>query len=133
MIKVYIAGKITGQEEKARVLFEQAEKRLSAVWGSEHVTVINPCKLPHDHSKTWKEYLKECIKHLVDCDVIYMLNGWKQSEGARLEYYVAEQLGMLIYPETAAFLTINQLMQNLERAKKLQAEKFTKTERRRLQ
>jgi hypothetical protein len=55
--------------------------------------------------------------------VIYMLNGWKQSEGARLEYYVAEQLGMLIYPETAAFLTINQLMQNLERSKKYSRQK----------
>jgi hypothetical protein len=133
MIKVYIAGKITGEEEKARVLFEQAEKRLSAVWGTEHVTVINPMKLPHDHSKTWKEYLTECIKHLVECDVIYMLNGWKHSKGARLEYYVAEQLGMLIYPETAAFLTINQLMQNLQRLKVQQAEKFTKTERRIIQ
>jgi hypothetical protein len=58
MIKVYIAGKITGEEEKARVLFEQAEKRLSAVWGTEHVTVINPMKLPHDHSKPGKNILR---------------------------------------------------------------------------
>lgn len=47
--KVYISGKISGIEQEAAYLFEQAEKKLQA----EGLKVINPMKLQHQHNKSW--------------------------------------------------------------------------------
>ena len=94
-MRIYIAGRVTGIEEEAEVRFAAAEQMLS-----EHHEVVNPMKLPHDHGKTWKEYLSECIKHLLDCDAVFLLNNWYQSKGARLEYMIASRLDMPFYYES---------------------------------
>jgi len=43
---------------------------------------------------TWSEYMREDIKALMDCDGIYMLDGWEKSSGARLEEWIAFRLGI---------------------------------------
>lgn len=89
---IYIAGKISGMEKEAFKLFEEAQHELE----SQGHVVINPMKLPHNHDKTWKSYMRECIKELVDCDEIYMLKNWADSHGAKLEYIVAHEIGIKI-------------------------------------
>lgn len=91
--KIYISGKITGIEEKARQLFAQAQEHLEAAG----FTVINPMALPHLHDKEWHSFMREDIKALCDCDAIYLLNNWHNSLGARLEKQIAEVLGLHIY------------------------------------
>ncbi|MFY8161966.1 MAG: DUF4406 domain-containing protein [Candidatus Kapaibacteriota bacterium] len=86
---VYISGKITGLDiEIVKQLFQDAETKLIEL-GYE---VINPLKLPNDHDKTWESYMKVCIAYLTKCDAIYMLDGWENSRGANLEYYLAYEL-----------------------------------------
>lgn len=93
-MKIYIAGRITGREiETAFKQFEQAENILKE-WGEE---IVNPMRLPHDHDKTWKSYMVECIAELVKCDSIYMLKGWQKSKGARLELHIAKKLNYKIF------------------------------------
>src|SRR5690554_148008 len=86
--KVYIAGKVTGIEEEAYVLFNEVEQALI----KEGYEAINPMKLPHDHDKSWEAYMKECISILTSCDYIILLPNWKDSKGARLEQAIAYNL-----------------------------------------
>lgn len=90
--KIYISGQITGLElAEAERIFSEAETLLT---DAGH-TVINPMKiLPYSPELTWKDYMKADIKVLVDCDAIYMLSNWPNSKGAKLEYDIAQGLGM---------------------------------------
>ena len=97
-MKVYISGKITGTTDYLE-RFAQAETRLR-VQGFE---VVNPAKeldkLPKD-STTWRQYMGEAFKLLMECDAIYMLDGWQESKGARLELFVADRTGMTFIYDT---------------------------------
>lgn len=81
-MKVYIAGKITGYPEyKAK--FKEAEKMLK----SKGHTVFNPTVLPNN--LTADEY-KHIEMSIIDiCDAIYLLDNWRDSEGARYEKFYA--------------------------------------------
>ena len=89
---VYISGKITGIEHKAPQIFKNAEIELQF----HGYKTINPLKLNHNHDKTWKSYMKVCIKSLTDCDTIYMLKNWYKSKGAIVELLIAKILGLTI-------------------------------------
>lgn len=90
-MKIYICGPITGIENYAEA-FEQAEQKLIA----EGYEVVNPCKLQHNHDLSWKSYMKEDIKAMMDCDVVYLLPNWEKSSGARLECHIAIRLKLEI-------------------------------------
>ena len=89
---IYISGKITGIEEEALINFNKAEYELTSLG----YNVVNPMKLPHNHDKEWSSYMRECLVHLMDCDYIFILDGYEQSKGARLELYIAQELGLKI-------------------------------------
>ena len=88
-MKVYISGAITGVPNY-RELFKIEEVKLRYA-GHE---VINPCDLPHEHDQSYKKFMKEDLKALLECDAIYMLHGWEGSKGAILEYNVAVMCGL---------------------------------------
>ena len=91
-MKVYIAGKVTGEDVKScREKFLQAEYCLKKKGHS----VVNPTKLLQP-TTNWHNAMRICIKELVDCDCIYMLEDWRESRGARLEHLVAKELGLQI-------------------------------------
>lgn len=90
-MKIYISGQISGKEDYKQV-FESVEKELSG----QGFDVVNPCKLPHDHDKSYESYMKEDIRAMLDCDVIYLIRGWQESPGATLEYEVASKCGLHI-------------------------------------
>lgn len=94
-MKIYISGKITGRDlEEARKQFDKAEQ----YWISQGIEVVNPMKeVPAEDGKPWDYYMRRDIKLLMDCDAIYMMDGWKTSRGAKIEKYIAEQLGMKLY------------------------------------
>lgn len=89
---IYIAGKVSGIEMEARVIFKRAEIKLK-LQGHE---VINPMELEHDHDKTWQSYMRECIIGMMRADVIYLLPNWRESKGARIEVQLAHNLGIKI-------------------------------------
>jgi hypothetical protein len=43
-----------------------------------------------------RAYLKRDISALIECDGIYLLRGWENSRGARLEKLIADGLDMLV-------------------------------------
>lgn len=96
-MKIYIAGKITGLVyEDALRAFAEAEALLTSLG---HVAV-NPMKengLDGDGNQyAWAEYMKRDIPHLLQCDGIFLMDNWGESRGAKLEYLIANELGMEI-------------------------------------
>ena len=93
-IRVYIAGPITGNPDYMKE-FDEAEKLLSQ---NNYLSVVNPAKLsamlPKDFK--WHEYMEVDLELLRHCDAIYMLDGWEQSEGARIERSIALGKGMRV-------------------------------------
>lgn len=89
--KVYISGKITGVIDFNRKKFEDAEARLR----ERGYIPINPHKvLPFSNTRTWNDYMKADIKALMDCDMIAVLDDWKQSKGALIEVKLALSVGL---------------------------------------
>ena len=82
---MYISGKITGIEAEAETLFAEAEKFLL----KKNFEPLNPMKLPHNHDKSWKSYMKECIIALCKCDGIPIscINNINES-GASLFFFM---------------------------------------------
>lgn len=95
MEKIYVAGKVTGMEAAAKLLFAEAVKNLRQA-GKEPV---NPLELRHVHDGSWESFMKVCIPALCSCDAVYMLPNWRESKGANVEHSLAEKLGMTIYYE----------------------------------
>lgn len=91
--KTYISGKITGLElPEAEQNFHKAGLFLKKKYGCD---IINPMfDVEYHPEKTWAEYMLEDIKLLFTCDSIYMLNNWKDSKGARIEFNIAVELGI---------------------------------------
>lgn len=98
MKRVYISGKITGEDEnKCRLKFKEADEKISA----EGNYPVNPLdvydrllkKFPVD-DLTYDFIMKMDIKELMSCDEIYLLKDWQQSSGANLERFIALSLNM---------------------------------------
>ncbi|ABD58086.1 hypothetical protein Porky_110 [Mycobacterium phage Porky] len=74
-----------------------AFNRLAARYRAQGYEVINPAELDVEAGDVgdleWHEYLRRDIKVLADCTRIVMLPGWRNSKGARLEHYIASELG----------------------------------------
>lgn len=90
-MKIYLAGRITGNPNYK----EQFEKKQKELEVQGHI-VINPVK---PEGFNYKDYIDMGLCELKYCDAIYMLKGWKHSEGATLEHHYAEAVRMIIYYE----------------------------------
>ena len=99
MLKIYIAGKITGEPlAKAREKFAETACLLSL----KGFDPVNPMEVsPYVAYKPWNDYMSEGIAALLQCEAIYLLNDWGQSRGARVEYAIAKELGLQVFFEGA--------------------------------
>nr|DAT99699.1 MAG TPA: deoxyribosyltransferase [Caudoviricetes sp.] len=88
--KVYISGPITGIDFGNRFAFSCARNALE-LCGYE---AVDPSEVQLGDDATWADYMRADLKLLLDCDFIYMLEGWENSRGARLERELAENLGI---------------------------------------
>ena len=91
--KVYISGAIAHYDlEERRQAFDRAERYL-VLKGYEPV---NPFKNGLPDEAHWREHMRADIGLLLDCDYIYMLQGWELSKGAKLELDVASSCGIKV-------------------------------------
>ena len=95
-MKIYISGKISGTDltetRKRFAAAANATKRL----GYEPVNPLENGLSEHD---SWEAHMLKDIADLLHCNAIYMLQGWKDSKGARIEHYIATEIGMPIMYE----------------------------------
>ena len=99
-MKIYISGKITNNQNykeqfKNAVYFiiDQKEKLFP---NENEITYFNPAEVKLPDTATWEDYMRYDLKVLLECQAIFMLDGWKESEGAKTEHYIAKKLKMKI-------------------------------------
>lgn len=78
-MKVYIAGKITGDPE-----YLAKFKQIEDFWESQGYTVLNPAVLPEGMRPA--DYMRVCFSMMDTADVVAFMPDWTQSRGARLEH-----------------------------------------------
>ena len=91
MKRIYIAGSITKNPDYKKQ-FCNAEKILL----SKGYVVFNPAK---NKANSYKEYIDIGLRQLQQCDAIYLLSNYKESNGALLEFKYAKTVGIEIIKE----------------------------------
>lgn len=94
VLKIYIAGPMTGYPDYNRAAFNAKASELMA----EGHIVLNPAVLPG--SLCQSEYMDICLAMVRSADAIYLLNRWEESIGARAEHALAEKLGLTVIYES---------------------------------
>lgn len=90
-MKVYIAGAITNNPD-----YEKQFSEMEQFMIKQGHAVINPVKnLGFDY----KDYIDMGLCELMKCEAIYLMKGWKNSPGARLEKQYAETVGLQVFDE----------------------------------
>lgn len=90
--RIYIAGRVSGIDyDEAIAAFAKASKYIEQRCDYP----INPT-LYCDKEWDWVTCMRTVIPLLCSCDGIYMLKGWRQSKGAKLEHFIALKLGLTI-------------------------------------
>lgn len=94
-MKIYIAGKISGLDRKeAEANFLRAEEVLTKM-GHKPVSPYGK----GSYRWSWEENMKVVLKHLLDCEGIYMLSNYTDSLGAMVELDLAKKLNMHVMYE----------------------------------
>ena len=88
-MKVYIAGKITG-DPNYREKFQKVADELK----DKGHAVMNPAVLPDGFEH--EDYIKICMSMINACDAVYLLEDWTNSRGARFEHIYADMFGKKI-------------------------------------
>lgn len=98
MIKVYISGPISGLDYDTQVKpqFNEAGQFINSLCG---YMAVNPLNNGNPRDAPWSDHMRADIKLLCDCQFIYMLPEWQHSRGARLEWQIAQQLGIKNFNE----------------------------------
>lgn len=93
---IYISGKITGENlENCRAKFKAAEEYLKTLFP--FAKIVNPLELAlkefgSDSAVNWERFMIFDLKMLLDCQAVYFLADWTDSEGATLEHHIASKL-----------------------------------------
>lgn len=90
-MKIYISGPITGHAYNwVEAKFRTAEKELKGLG----YDPVNPLDNGLPRSAPWIRHIGRDIELLLECGAIYMLEGWQESKGARIELAVAVEHGI---------------------------------------
>jgi hypothetical protein len=94
-MKIYVSGRIKDYPGHLEH-FATASRRLR----NRLYQVVNPCEVdPQKENPTYEDFMRADIRELIECDAIYMLEGWERSVGARCEFHVAVLCGLEIQYE----------------------------------
>lgn len=91
---IYLSGKITGQNNY-KELFEKAKKDAEDKFPG--ATIINPAEISLPSICDWDDYMSICLRLLDRACIIYMLDNWLESKGARKECATALKKGLRVY------------------------------------
>lgn len=98
--KIYLSGPMTGYPDYNRPAFFAAEQALSTLLDAEF---INPARLDSQAKPEWQweDYMRAALRGMLGACTIYMLNGWENSRGAKIELELANELGMTVMYQPA--------------------------------
>ncbi len=94
MKNIYIAGKVSGLPiERVIKKFANAQSEIEDL----EFKAINPIAVVNDWQCDWHTAMKLCIKALMDCDAIVVLDDYQTSDGAKIELELCKRLGITIF------------------------------------
>ncbi len=86
---LYLSGKISGLPDLNKPKFDEAARKLKNLG----FIVRNPHEICADvDPENWEACMKQCIKILMDCDQVILLDDWHLSRGAKEEFFLARTL-----------------------------------------
>ena len=85
-MKIYIAGKVTGEDEAA-VFNKFATAKMK--WENAGALVMSPHVLSENRGFEHGDYMHVCYAMIDVCDAVYALRDWQSSKGARMEIQYA--------------------------------------------
>jgi len=105
----YISGPISGLQNGNFDKFDLAQKELE----KQGYIVVNPHEINKElyqkwasklddisqstQDEIWRDFMKSDIRHLTLCSCVFVLDGWEDSRGSRIEIFLAQKLGMKVY------------------------------------
>lgn len=89
MRRIYLAGPMSGMPDNNYPAFAAETIRLRGL-GYE---VVSPAEI-NPEGATWHECMRRDVAALVTCDHVATLPDWEKSQGATLEVYLADRLGI---------------------------------------
>lgn len=116
MTKVYIAGPMTGIPDFNRQAFRTAAQILREM----DLEVVCPADFAQRGG--WEDLMKHAIPQMLSCDRVVLLGEWEKSRGARLEAFIARELGMKV--ETMGELILSLPTKALDEVRRECREKF---------
>lgn len=85
-MKIYISLPITGHDiEEVKDRATNLKKQLTSEWNE----IITPFDVCQEKDKPYSYYMGRDIEALLECDAIFMAEGWQSSRGCNLEYNAA--------------------------------------------
>jgi hypothetical protein len=94
--KVYISGPMSGERNLNFPAFDIAKQRLTILG----FQVVSPADLERERCFfSYQDKLRDDIRYLLDCEAIYLLDGWEHSQGAKIEFAIAVALNMVVMYE----------------------------------
>lgn len=116
-MRIYISGPISGRDRNTvREAFERAE---AMIIERGHIPV-NPVRIAEElpEGSEWKDYMAADLPALFHCDAIFQLDGWKSSNGCKLENMAAIYAHMPRYCPMFPVPFANKTLENLSRRKR---------------
>lgn len=89
-MRLYVIGPVSGFPENNRPAFERAASQLHRALGC-------AVEIPHDtvpSDADWQTAMRLSISAMLGCDGVALLEGWRWSQGARIERQLAVDIGM---------------------------------------
>lgn len=95
-MKVYISLPISGRDiDEARRQADLAAAQLSRMGHRP----VNPFNIYAGKNPTYADHLCCDLRALMDCDAIYLCEGWECSRGCDIEFFVALKFNLEIITE----------------------------------
>lgn len=98
---IYLSGPMTGIPDHNIPAFNAKAEYLRSLgfW------VVSPPELCPETDRPWEYYMRHDLRAMMDCNVIYCLEGWQRSRGAGIEHALARLLGFeVVYESEQKFL-----------------------------
>lgn len=109
-MKIYISLPMAGYTKTVNQRFYKAYEELVNAYGRDTI-ILGPTNIddfddnglnPAVPTHPWSWHLGEDIKDLLDCDAIYLCQGWFDSKGCRVELAVANARGLKVLKQENA-------------------------------
>ncbi len=92
---IYLSGPISNTPDyKER--FQIVEDRLTPKYGHKILNPVKATRLKWERPELvkWQTLMLYCLECLSYCDKIYMMKGWENSAGCKMELLWAEKMGI---------------------------------------